>query len=87
MAASVHSIIVLSEKGREKFTYNRFIYVSDKCSKIDETVKFWRCEQRGHCSGRIHTKHNMVIKGIDTHSHEVDAVAVEVAKVKTSLKR
>ena len=71
MAASNHSI-ELSEKGREKFTYDGFIYVFDKCSKIDETVKFWRCEQRGRCKGRIHTKNNTVIKEVNIHSHEAD---------------
>ena len=86
MAASVH-LIILSEKGREKFTYIGFINVFDKCSKIDETVKFWRCEQRGRCNGRIHTRNNTVIKEVNTHSHKANAVVVEVAEVKTSLKR
>ena len=86
MTANIHPIVLTVKEG-EKFTYNESIYVFDKCSKMDETVKFWRCEQRGRCNRRIHTKNNMVIKEVNIHSHEADTSVVDVAKVKTLIRR
>ena len=50
-------------------------------------MNFWKCEQRGRCKGRIHTKNNTVITEVNIHSHEPDAAIAQVVQVKTALIR
>ena len=59
----------------------------DNHSKKDPTVKFWQCERKTDCKARIHTKGDVVITEINEHSHGASASSVEIAAIKTSLKR
>lgn len=72
---------IISNRGHEKFYYKGFIYNFDKCSKSDDALKFWRCEQMGRCKGRIHTKSGEVIKVVNGHSHLSSEVNAETANV------
>ncbi|KAL7078536.1 hypothetical protein ACQ4LE_001880 [Meloidogyne hapla] len=47
---------ILSNKNREKFSYDGYIYTMDRMSTDGETI-FWRCDKRTStgCKGRIHT--------------------------------
>ena len=47
---------ILSQRGKEKFAYEGHLFVFDKFSKIDNNIKFWRCDQGSRCNARIHTK-------------------------------
>ncbi|GCC35685.1 hypothetical protein chiPu_0014172 [Chiloscyllium punctatum] len=78
---------IISKRGNKKFYHDGFIYIFDKLSKSDSSIKFWRCEQRGRSNGRIHTKSGTVIKTINGHTHSPSAASDQVAKLKTSLKR
>lgn len=78
---------IVSERGKEKYSKNGFIYVFDKLSKSDCTVKFWRCERRQTCKARIHTQNGDVIKETNQHTHDSSAVSVEVAKIVTKVKK
>ncbi|XP_068205453.1 uncharacterized protein [Palaemon carinicauda] len=77
---------ILSKRGKEKFHHDGFIYIFDKSSKSDPSIKFWRCEQRGRCNGRIHTRKSNVIKNMNEHTHSASAASVQVVKVKVNLK-
>ena len=55
--------------------------------KKDPIIKFWRCQRKNNCKARIHTKDDVVITEINEHSHSASAVSVEIAAIKTSLKR
>ncbi|XP_031338353.1 uncharacterized protein LOC116167424 [Photinus pyralis] len=78
---------ILSEKGKQKFTENGFIYVFDTFSKSDNSIKFWRCEKRKECKARVHTRNGEVLKKINDHCHDSSAVSVEVAQVVTKVKK
>ena len=60
---------ILSKSGKEKFLHNGYIYVFDRCSSRDPSIKFWRCERKNACKGRIHTKDGEVINEINQHGH------------------
>ena len=77
---------VLTKRGKEKFAHNGFLYVFDKTSKTDE-LKYWRCEQKNRCKARLHTKAGEVVKELNSHWQEACAAQVEVALVKTKIKR
>ena len=78
---------ILSKKSKPKFSHDGYIYVFDKCSKTNPSLKFWRCELKNECKDRIHTKNQEVVKLVNEHSHGASSVSVEVAKIKTSIKR
>ena len=78
---------ILSKKSKPKFSHDGNIFVFDKCSRTDPSLKFWRCELKNECKGRIHTKNQEVVKLVNEHSHGASSVSVEVAKIKTSVKR
>ena len=59
----------------------------DNHSKKDPIIKFWQCERKNDCKVRIHTKDDVVITEINEHLHGALASSVEVAAIKTSLKR
>ncbi|XP_053144809.1 uncharacterized protein LOC128342022 isoform X2 [Hemicordylus capensis] len=80
-------VTVLSQRGREKFACDGYLYVFDRHSAVDDSVKFWRCEQIGQCKARIHTRNGEVIKEINEHSHFPSAANVEVARFVTGIKR
>ncbi|GCC22540.1 hypothetical protein chiPu_0000928 [Chiloscyllium punctatum] len=64
---------VLTKHGKEMFAHNGLLYVSDKTSKVDSALKFWRCEQRHRCKARLHTKAGEVVRELNNHSHEASA--------------
>ena len=76
-----------TKRNKPKFHHNGYLFVFDKHSKTDPNTKFWRCEEKDYCKARIHTKENEVIAEINEHSHGASAANVEVAVIKTSLKR
>ena len=78
---------VLTKRGKEKLAHNGFLYVFDKTSKADSEVKFWRCEQKNRCRARPHTKAGNVVKELNSHSHNASAAQLEVALVKTKIKK
>lgn len=78
---------ILSTRGKPKFSSDGFIYVFDALSKNDDEIRFWRCERRGTCKARIHTKNGEIIKKVNLHSHDASAVDVEVAQIVTAIKR
>ena len=82
----VMAMEVLTKCGKEKFAHNRFLYVFDKTSKTDK-LKYWHCEQKNHSEARLHTKAGEVVRELNSHSHEACAAQVEVALVKTKIKR
>ncbi|KAB0797484.1 hypothetical protein PPYR_08477, partial [Photinus pyralis] len=77
---------IVSIRGKEKFVCDGFIYIFDSISKSDENVKFWRCEERGRCKARIHTRDETVVKTLNIHSHDSSATKVEVGKTITRIK-
>lgn len=77
---------VLSKRGKEKFTHDGFAYVFDKNSTKDDSLKFWRCEERGRCKARIHVKDGQVLKTVNSHTHDPSAVNIEVQRFTTKLK-
>ena len=77
---------VLSQRGKQKFPHNGFLFVFEKRSKRDQDLLFWRCDHVGRCGARIHTKHGTVVKELNIHSHNPCAASVEVAKVTTKIK-
>ena len=78
---------ILSKRNNIKFTHNGYLFVFDKHSKKNPNIKFWRCENKNECKARIHTSDNVVIKKINEHSHGASAASVEVAAIKTNVKR
>ena len=83
----VMAMEVLRKRGKEKFAHNGFLYVFDKTSKTDNELKYWRCEQKNRCKARLHTKAGEMVRELNSHSHEACAAQVEVALVKTMIKR
>ena len=78
---------IVSKKNKPKFTHNGYLFVLDKHSKEDHILKFWRCERKKECKARIYTKDDVVITEINEHSHSASVASVEIAAIKTSLKR
>lgn len=78
---------IISQKGKRKFAHDGYLYVFGERSKKDPELLFWRCERKQFCKGRIHTKDGKVMKIIGLHTHDPSALKVEVAQVKTDLKR
>jgi len=76
-----------SKRDKPKFSDDVYLYVYDKCSKSDPSLWFWRCELKNECKGRVHTKNKQVVKEVNEHCHCASAVGIEVACIKTSLKR
>jgi len=77
----------LSKRKKTKFSHDGHLYVYDKCSKSDLSLLLWKCELKNECKGRVHTKNNELVKKVNEHCYGASAVDVEVACIKTSLKR
>ena len=60
---------ILSKRDNPKFSHNGYLFVFDKRSKKDTSIKFWRCENKNECKARIHTKYDEVTKELNHHSH------------------
>ena len=75
---------LLSKRKKEKLEINGFIYIFEKNNAID-TIKFWRCERKNECRGRIHTDpDNNFIKTVTEHTHE--AISMVEAKRNKQIK-
>lgn len=77
---------ITSQRNREKFPKNGFLYIFDKLS-ADEKTEFWRCEQKRHCKARVHVVNHEVVKCINTHNHEPSAAKVAADKIVTKIKK
>jgi hypothetical protein len=66
----LQSTKLLSKRKREKLEIDGFVYIFEKNNAID-TIKFWRCERKNECRGRIHTDpDNNFLKMITEHTHD-----------------
>ena len=83
----VMAMEVLTKGGKEKLAHNGFLYMFDKTSKTDNELKYWRYEQKNCCKARLHAKTRERVRELNSHSHEACAAQVEVALVKTKIKR
>lgn len=77
---------ITSQRNREKFYENGFLYAFDKLS-ADKKTEFWRCEQKRHCKARVHIVNREVVKTINMHSHQPSAVKVAADKIVTKIKK
>ncbi|KAI3411192.1 hypothetical protein GPALN_003275 [Globodera pallida] len=76
-----------SKRNKEKLRFDGFLYTFDKFN-ADNRIKFWRCEQKDECRGRIHTDlNNNFLKLVTAHTHESDVANVEAQKIITAVKR
>ena len=76
---------IISQRGKEKFQHNGFLYIFEKPSKRNPHLLFWRCEQVGRCSARLHKNDGAVVKEVNVHSHNPCAASVEAAKATTKM--
>ncbi|XP_014784960.1 uncharacterized protein LOC106879774 isoform X4 [Octopus bimaculoides] len=76
---------VFSQRGKEKFSHNGYLFIFDKFSRTDTDLMFWRCELIGRCKARIHTKFGDVVKFMNTHTHDCSPIR-EVVKMVRKLK-
>ncbi|XP_038653015.1 uncharacterized protein LOC119965989 [Scyliorhinus canicula] len=77
---------ILSQRGKEKFSHNGYLFIFDKFSKTKGDLMFWRCEQLSRCKARIHTRFGNVVKFINTHTHDSSPIRIEVARTTTKIK-
>ena len=77
---------IYTQRNKEKFFSDGYLYIFDKVSKKDSSLKFWRCERKDECKARLHTRDNVVIKELNQHSHSPCPSSMEVAVVRTNLK-
>lgn len=76
-----------TKKQKPKITYEGQLYTFDK-SIADGTRKFWRCEYKNSCKGRIWTDlDDQFIRLATPHTCPVNAANVDAQKVKTAIKR
>ncbi|XP_076809712.1 uncharacterized protein LOC143452570 [Clavelina lepadiformis] len=59
--------MVSSKRGKEKVIVDGYCYVFDKES-ASKSKKFWRCEERGKCKARLHTR-NGDYERVGVHNH------------------
>lgn len=77
-----------TQKGRKLLDDGGFMFTFHKHNSTVD-VKFWRCVNRNDgCKGRLHTDLNdVILRRVGYHTHGSNAVGVQVAKVKTAMKR
>jgi hypothetical protein len=79
--------VIESNRRREKLKNDGFLYVFDRVN-ANKTIKFWRCELKDECRGRIHTDMaNNFLKIITEHTHEANISKVEALKLVTAVRR
>lgn len=77
---------IVSQRMRNKFSHEGFLYVFDKLS-ADGKVKFWRCEKKNNgCHGRIHEVRGRTTT-VTAHDHEPDPARVEAYYAVGNMKR
>ena len=78
---------VISERGKKKLVYNRYIFWRDGQSS-DEKITLWRCSNRykSFCKARVHTVDGLVTKELHEHSHLQEERHVQIAKALTVVK-
>ena len=80
-------IKITTERGKVKMAHNGFLYIFDKQSRVDDELTFWKCERMGRCKARVYIKDGKITKQVNSHSHEPSASSVEVALVKSNIKK
>ncbi|KAL3110477.1 hypothetical protein niasHT_019338 [Heterodera trifolii] len=76
-----------TKRQKSKITHEGHLYTFDKAS-ADGMTKFWRCEFKDLCKGRIWTNlADQFIRLATPHTCPANASSVEVQKVKTAIKR
>lgn len=78
---------VLSKRGKEKFVHEGYMYVFEKGSKKDHSLKFWVCERKNTCKARLYIKSGRVVKQLNFHNHDSCPVSIEVAEAITKIKK
>ena len=82
-AAPLKVEFLKSKKGKNKATFQGFVYTLTKSSS---EVQHWVCKMRIVCKARMHTRGDVIIKPTlqneihSTHSHESDPVRIEILK-------
>ena len=78
---------VISERGKKKLVYNRYIFWRDGQSS-DGKITFLRCSNcyKSVCKARVHTVDGLVTKELHEHSHLQEERHVQIAKVLTVVK-
>jgi len=80
---------IRSQRNREKFSREGFLYIFDKKS-ADGNRKMWRCERKDYsCRARKHTDAitGDVRKNFGDHNHDSNAAKIEVVRTVTALKQ
>ena len=76
-----------SKRQKEKMMLDGFLYIFDKYNS-EHNIKFWRCERKEECRGRIHTDlNNNFLKMVNNHIHDANIAKVEAQKIVTGIKR
>ena len=77
-----------SKRGKPKAMHEGYLYTYDKQSKVDEALSFYVCERyRDHkCTARIHVRHDLVVKAINTHNHAPDGTRKRVLEVMSEIR-
>jgi len=78
---------LLSNRGREIFVQDGFMYIFDKFN-FNHTKRFWRCRNKDICNSRIHTGIDdyIIQKKINDHTHDSEAAKIEVDAAITKIK-
>ena len=76
------SIEYVNSQRSKKVIFNQFVYLKERES---QGTTYWRCENRGTCSSRIHVYCDTVVKDTNSHNHAPDAARIEVLKALTKM--
>ena len=77
---------VLSQRDKEKFSHDGYLYIFDRISKTDSSLMFWKCDQLGRCKVRIHTRLGNAVKILNTDTHDSSPIQVQVERTTTKIK-
>ena len=66
----------------KKTNIQSFVYLKDR---EQQGTTYWRCENRGTCSSRIHAYCDTVVKDTNIHNHATDAARIEALKALTKM--
>ncbi|KAF5274530.1 hypothetical protein FQA39_LY07142 [Lamprigera yunnana] len=77
---------IKSQRNRDKFYSDEFIYIFDKLSADDET-EFWRYEQRRQCKARVGVKDGAAVKTVNVHTHDTSTGIAEADRVNAAIKK
>jgi hypothetical protein len=80
--------VVLTKREKNFFPHEGHLYWFEKSSSKDDSLKFWKCShyRSSDCPARIHTRDGAVVKTLNDHTHASDPIAIDVTKVRNSIK-